>query len=195
MPASTTLPSVRWRTTSLRIAGINLLLLTVLGCAGTPDSKPVWAEASDVDITAFTTFSWASNADTPPAALLDRKIRDAIRSQLVLKGYRESIGTPDILVDHETIERDAVEQGNPVRIGIGVGSWGGNVGGSVGTSVDVGDKDRVVQQLRVNIRVVAPSEDREVWNGTTSPMEERPGADAVERAVVALMEEFPGRRS
>ena len=182
-------------TTPLRIASITTVLITALGCAGSTDSKPHWVEASDVDIPAFTTFGWASGADTRPAAILDRQIRDAIRVQLAQKGYRESTDAPEILVDHETIEQDAVEQGNPVRIGIGVGSWGGNVGGSVGTSVDVGEKDRIVQELRVNIRVLALSEDREVWNGTTAPMEERPNSDAIERAVACLLREFPDKRS
>jgi hypothetical protein len=176
----------------LRIASNAVVLTTALGCS-TPDSAPHWVEASDIDVAAFTTFGWASGAETLPAALIDRQIRDAIRAQLVGKGYQESARTPEFLVEHETLERDAVEQGNPVRIGIGVGSWGGNVGGSVGTSVDVGEKDRVVQELRVNIRVLARSEDREIWNGTTAPMAERPGAEAVERAVTSLMRNFPDR--
>lgn len=179
--------------TLLRIAISTAILSALVGCAGNQNAKPVWMEASDANIPAYTTFGWANSPDSPPVAIIDRQIRDAIRSQLLAKGYQESSTAPEILVEHETFERDAVQQGNPVRIGIGLGSWGGNVGGSVGTSVDVGEKNKVVQQVQVNVRVLSEAEGREVWNGTSTPMQASPAANEVERVVIRLMREFPAR--
>jgi len=178
----------------LRIAIAVSLVTLIFGCAGSPDAKPRWVEAPGVDIPAYTTFSWMSRSDESPVTILDNQIRDAIRTQLTAKGYVESSDEPDFLVDHETLEQDAIEQGNPVRIGIGVGSWGGNVGGSVGTSVDVGDKDKMVHQLRISIRALDPGDRREVWAGTTAPMAERPDASTVTRTVAGVMSAFPERR-
>jgi len=125
--------------------------------------------------------------------ILDNQIRAAVRAELVARGYREADDAPDFVVHHETIEGEAVEQGSPVRIGIGIGSWGGRVGGSVGTSVDVGGKDRVLQQQRIALRVLEPNERRELWVGTTAVLDERPDPAAIDRAVAALMKAFPGR--
>jgi hypothetical protein len=175
-----------------RSASLSFLFILLLGCASGPDSKPVWVSASDADFSAFDSFGWAG-PEREPATILDSQIRDAIRTQLLAKGYTEAAGEPDLLIRHETIEKDALKQGNPVRIGIGVGSWGGNVGGSVGTSVDVGEKDQLVQQLQIAIHALDPGEDREVWAGNTAALPERPDSAAVNRAVSSLLEGFPGK--
>lgn len=177
-----------------RLPLFSILLVTVLGCAGGAATKPRWVEAPDADLPGQTSFAWATGTGEPPTTILDTQIREAIRSRLVDNGYVETVDSPDFLVDHETLEQDAVEQGNPVRIGIGVGSWGRNVGGSVGTSVDVGEKDRLVQQLRVTVRALDPTDRRELWVGTTTPMPERPDAAAVNRAVTELMKAFPAKQ-
>jgi len=173
------------------IAVIVILAGTAAGCAGDPASRPEWVVASDADIPAFDTFGWEGSADATPVTLIDNQIRDAIRARLLAKGYVETTDNADFLISHETIERDAIKKGNPVRIGIGVGSWGGNVGGSVGTSVDVGEKDQVVQQLQLLIRALDANAEREVWVGTSAVLPERPDEDAVRRAVVDLLTGFP----
>jgi hypothetical protein len=173
------------------IAVIVILSSTCAGCAGDPVSRPEWVAASDANIPAFDTFGWEGPADTAPVTLIDNQIRDAIRDRLLAKGYVETTDNADFLISHETIERDAIRKGNPVRIGIGVGSWGGNVGGSVGTSVDVGEKDQVVQQLQLLIRALDASAEREIWIGTSAVLPERPDADAIQRAVVDLLAGFP----
>jgi hypothetical protein len=182
-------------TTGFRISIITALLLWAFGCAGGTGTKPRAAAAPDADIPAYASFGWGSRSANPPATILDNQIRNAVRAELLKKGYVESSEAPDFLVDHEAIEQQAVKKGNPVRIGVGVGSWGGNVGGSVGTSVDVGEKDQVLNQLSITIRALDPQDRRELWVGTTAALAERPAAEAVERAVAGLMMEFPGRRS
>lgn len=165
------------------------ILLTLLGCASGSNEKPVWVAASDVDFTVLETFGWENSAT--PGTIIDTEIRSAIGKELTAKGYQEVAANPDFLVTHETLERDAIKQGNPVRIGIGVGSWGGNVGGSVGTSVDVGEKDKMVHELRIAIHMLDAAGEREIWTGTSGAMPERPVAEAVNAAVSELLEAFP----
>ncbi len=173
------------------IATLFLITAVASGCAGDPNSKPAWVAASDVDFTRLDTFGW--ERDIEPATIVDTEIRQAIRTSLAAKGYEESSSSPDFLVSHETLERDAIKQGNPVRIGIGVGSWGGNVGGSVGTSVDVGEKDHLVHELQVAVRMLDSAGEREIWSGTTGAMPERPVAEAVSTAISDLLAAYPAR--
>lgn len=170
-----------------------LLLGVLLGCAADPDSRPNWAEAADIDVTGFASFAWRAPAGEP-ATIMDKRIREAIRSALTAKGYVEALDEADLLITHETIEEATVRRGNPVRIGIGVGSRGGNVGGSVGTSVDVGGKEEALDQLRVSIQALERVGNREAWVGTSAPLDQRPQPSAVDEAVADLMEGFPVRR-
>lgn len=164
------------------------------GCSSNPGAKPEWVEASGSNLPAVRTFGW-HGGESPPAAIIDNQIRDAIRAELISKGYVETADSPDMLIDHETIEQAAIEQGNPVRLGIGIGSWGGNVGGSVGTSVDVGDKEHIIQQLRILVRAMDPDSDSEMWLGRTAALSDQPTADAVAQALARLLAAFPTKKS
>lgn len=179
---------------SLRIAALAALLVSLLGCAGGEQSRPRWSEAPGVDVAGHTTFGWEDRTGKPPVTIVDNAIRDAIRARLVAKGYVESSADPDFLIHHEAIEQESVSQGSPVRLGIGIGTRSGNVGGSVGTSVDVGEKNNVTQQLRVTIRAIDPDDEREEWVGTTAAMPGQPDPKAVDRAVAGVMKGFPDKR-
>lgn len=170
------------------------VLMLALGCASSPDDKPQWVEAAGSDIAANATFGWESGA-APPASILDNQIRDAIRGELTGRGYVESADAPDFLIHHETFEQSAVKESNPVRLGIGLGSWGGSSGGSVGTSMDVGGGEKIVQQIRILVRALEPGSDTELWLGRTAPISEQPDAEAVGRAMAGLLKEFPARRT
>lgn len=173
--------------------GIVPLLLWAVGCATNSGDGPRWAEAPEVDLASYETYAWEDRTGAPPATILDNRIRDALRGELEGKGYRESAESPDFVLQHETIESEAVQEGRPLCIGIGLGSWGGRVGGSVGTSVDVGGQDRVRQEQRIAVRVLDPEAQRELWVGTTVALSERPEPEAIERALAALMAAFPDR--
>lgn len=175
------------------LALISCVSVTLTGCASDSANKPVWVSASDVDFSTLETFAWDGPADVAPVTILDNQIRESLRTQLTARGFKETSEDPDFLISHETIEHDALKKGNPVRIGVGVGSWGGNVGGSVGTSVDVGEKDQMVQQLKLEVHAVDPDQDREIWAGTSAPLPERPDAAAINRAIVDLMAGFPAK--
>ncbi len=68
-----------------------------------------------------------------PLRLLDRNIRGSITAELQRRGYAESQDGADLRIYYETASADKVET-NPVQVGVGIGSWGGNFGGSVNMS-------------------------------------------------------------
>ena len=65
---------------------------------------------------------------TPAAPRQEHPRRD--RNRDAAQGLHRVAGNPDLRIAYETAKAEKVEN-NPVRVGIGVGSWGGNVGGSV----------------------------------------------------------------
>ena len=170
-------------------------LVTLLGCAAGKTPKPDSMTAPGADIAAFKTFGWSSPAAQAPTTILDTNVHDAVRAQLVAKGYVETDASPDFRVGFDVTAYDVKKKSSPMRIGIGVGSWGGNVGGGVGTSVPVGGGDSAASENRLTIRAVDASTNKEVWIGTTTG-DIKQGLDqkAVEAAVASTMQSFPQRR-
>jgi len=178
-----------------------VLLVVLLGCAGGSTSKPESAVAPGADFAAYQTFGWQSASggpihSEPPPSIRDAGIYQAIRTQLIEKGYRETEGEPDFRISYETESYTTERQSSPVRIGVGVGSWGGNVGGGVGTSVPVGSQGVVAtRETRLTIRAVDPNTNRELWIGTTTgDLGQGLDSGVVEKAVASTMKEFPSRR-
>ena len=178
-----------------------VLPFLLLGCASGAGSKPESATAPGADIAGYASFGWepaggSPGAASPPLSIRDANIQGAIRTQLVRKGYREVEDEPDFRIRYETEAYTTEKKSNPVRIGVGVGSWGGNVGGGVSTSVPVGPQGVVAaRETRLTIRAVDPKSNREVWVGTTAgEIEEGLDGGAVEKAVAGTMKGFPARR-
>jgi hypothetical protein len=173
----------------------------LLGCATGGLSKPESTTAPGADLAAYRSFGWqsASGGPTPPdqpLSIRDANIQKAIRAQLVEKGYREDAETPDLRISFEEAAYLKEKTTSPVRIGIGVGSWGGNVGGGVGASVPVGSEGvTTTKESRLSIRAVDPNNNAEVWVGSvTGEIEHGLDAAAVDEAVASLLEGFPARR-
>jgi len=178
----------------LRVAVIFGLLVLMSGCSSGGQPKPDWDAAPGIDIPAFTTFGWVNEMSGSPNTMLETQISTALRSEFLKKGYVEPSDGPDFLVGYETVELELAKQSNPVRVGIGVGSWGSNVGGSVGTSVGVGGKDEVRLRNRLTVRALDPETSREVWTGITTTFEQRPNAAEIDRVVAGVMKGFPVKR-
>ena len=180
-------------------AGVLLFLL--LGCAsGASQTESV--TAPDADIAGYASFGWlpagdsAEGASERPLSIADANLYGAIRKQLVEKGYREVETNPDFRVGVETAPHTEEKSSRPFSIGVGMGSWGGNVGGGVSTSVPVGsERVTTTAETRITIRAVDVKSNREVWLGsTTRDVQEGLDAGVVEKAVAGLLEEFPSRR-
>lgn len=184
----------------LRNSAVILALCMLVGCASNAPPKPQSVTASDAEFDTYRTFGWdAGNkggTGAAPTTILDTNIENAIREQLLAKGYVENNDNPDFLVSYTTKPYIFEKKSNPFSIGIGVGSFGNNVGSSVGATVPVGGgtKENMMQQLV--IRALAPQSDKELWVGTsTSDTNQGFDAEAVKKAVDATMQGFPEKGS
>jgi hypothetical protein len=178
------------------LTGILALLAVALatGCASAPP-QPESMRDPGVDFAAFRTFGWAPapgvNEADQPLLLLDRSIRDAIGAEMRRRGYVESPDNPDLRIAYETASQEKIES-NPVRVGIGMGSWGGNFGGSV----NVGSPSvRNYREGTLVIHAIDAARNAEVWQGRVSG---RIGKESLEPAAVAVavataMRDFPAR--
>jgi hypothetical protein len=178
------------------LVGILVLIATALaaGCASAPP-QPESMRDPGADFSAYRTFYWAtapsvSDADAP-LLMLDRNIRDAIGAEMRRRGYVESAKSPDLRIAYDTASQEKIES-NPVRVGIGMGSWGGNFGGSV----NVGSPSvRNYQEGTLVIHAIDAGRNAEVWQGRVSSRIGKGSLEpaAVTAAVSAAMRDFPAR--
>ena len=178
---------------------IRLLLITALSgfivaCATTAPPRHESQSDPDTDIAAYRTFGWQQpdGQGDAPLRLLDVHIRNAIRAELTRRGYEESDEAADFKIGYEFASWDKVKS-NPFRIGIGVGSWGGNVGGSVGVGTPSVES---YQEGRLVVHAVDAQANKEVWLGTVVDRVDQSSleADAVARVVAITMQDFPTAR-
>jgi hypothetical protein len=173
------------------------------GCAS-GEQKPGSVTSPGANIPAYTTFSWpavggsATTTATPPLSILDQTIHDAIRAQLIAKGYREVETNPDFVIAYDVAPYQVEKKSSPpFSIGIGVGTFGGNVGGGVGATVPVGGGQGSESTLnRLTIRAADAKTNKEVWVGTaTADIKEGLDTSAVDKVVTGTMAGFPSRKT
>jgi hypothetical protein len=170
--------------------------LLVAGCTSTPP-EPESMRAPEVDFSAFRTYGWApseSAAGTDqPLQLLDQNLRRSISEELARRGYVPAgDATPDLLIAYQTASKEQVES-SPVRIGIGVGSWGGSGGGSVGVS---SSSLRNYREGTLVIHAIDAARNAEVWQGRISGKLTEGSLEpaAIKQAVATAMRDFPARQ-
>lgn len=178
------------------LAGILALLGLVLaaGCASAPP-QPESMRDPAADFASYRSFGWAPapgvSPTDAPLQLLDQHIRAAIAAEMKRRGYSEDQASPDLRIAYETASEEKVEN-NPVRVGIGVGSWSGNFGGSV----SVGSPSvRSYQEGTLVIHAIDSGRNAEVWQGRISGRVSKGSLEqsAVAAAVAAAMRDFPTR--
>ena len=187
---------------SLRMRNFAAVLpFVLLGCTTGTFSKPESVTAAGVDLAAYSSFGLRSPSERgasadQPQSILEANIRDSIRTELIEKGYREGEAGADLLIGYEAVPYLREKSSSPVRIGVGVGSWGGSVGSAVDASIPVGREGvTTTRESRLTIRAVDPRSNREVWVGTTTgDFEQGLDAGLVEKAVADILEGFPARR-
>jgi Domain of unknown function (DUF4136) len=166
------------------------------GCAS-PPPKPETMRDPSVNFTNFRTFGWtaggAVDAGDAPLKLLDANIRAAITDVMKRKGYVEAAAdaTPDLRMAYETASAEKVES-NPVRIGIGVGSWGGHMGGSVSMG---SPSVRNFTEGTLVVHAIDTARNAEVWQGRVSGKTTKGSVEpaAINQAVAQAMADFPVR--
>lgn len=171
-----------------------IALAALIGACASPEPQPESMRDPDADFAAFRTFAVGTAPGTgadEPLQLLDRNIRAAIADEMRRRGYVEATEQPDLRMVYETASAERVES-NPVRIGVGVGSWGGNVGGSVSMgSPSLHD----YQEGTLLIHAVDGAKNAEVWQGRVSGRITKGSLEpaAIARAVSTAMRDFPAR--
>lgn len=179
----------------VRPAVLAVLAAALAGCATTSAPERRSMKDPGTDFAAYRTFAWrhalAEGGDDAPLRMLDVNIRSAVTAELVKRGYAEDAAAPQFLVTWETSVKEKVKS-SPVRFGIGMGSWGGNVGGSVSMGTP---SVKNYQEGELVVRAIDAAKNTEVWYGTVSGEVDRSklDAEAVARAVAVAMQDFPAR--
>jgi len=171
-----------------------LACLMLAGCAATPP-QPESMRDPTANFSSYRTFGWApapgvSGTDAP-LQLLDRNIRESIVAEMRRKGYEESAESPDLRIAYETASTEKIES-QPVRVGVGVGSWGGNVGGSI----NVGTPSvRNYKEGTLVIHAIDSARNAEVWQGRIASRLSKGSTEpaAIAAAVGTAMRDFPAR--
>jgi len=175
-----------------RVLVVLSLALLVAGCA-TPPPEPVSMRDPAVNFAAFKTYGWSPAAATSdqPLRLLDQNIRAAISAELQRRGYVESAEQPNLRIAYETASAQKVKS-NPVRIGVGIGSWGGNAGGSVSMG---SPSVQSYQEGSLVIHAVDAARNTEVWQGSVAGQMNKGSVEpaAINQAVARAMKDFPVR--
>jgi len=149
----------------------------------------------NADFASYRTYGWAAapgaNSADAPLQLLDQNIRAAVAAEMERRGYSEDQASPDLRIAYETASAEKLES-NPVRVGIGVGGWGGNVGGSL----NVGSPSvRSYQEGTLVIHAIDADRNAEVWQGRVSGRASGGSLEpaAIASAVSSAMRDFPAR--
>jgi hypothetical protein len=166
----------------------------LLGACASPPPQPESVRDPGAPWASYATYGWSPapgvDGTDPPLLMLDQNIRRAIAGELQRRGYTES-ATPDLRIAYQTTRKDVVES-SPVRVGVGMGSWGGNFGGSV----NVGSPSlRNYQEGTLVIHAIDNARNAEVWQGRVSGKITKGSTEpaAVTTAVQAAMRDFPER--
>lgn len=101
-------------------------------------------------------------------------------------------------VGFSRVDRGQVRTRPPVTIGLGGGSFGGNVGLGGGASFGVGGKTRTVYGSELTVQLRRRGDSTLIWEGRAiaETLEGQPGAqpvDSANRMAAALFRGFPGQ--
>jgi len=176
--------------------GLAIIATLLVGACTSAPPQPESMRDPSADFASYSTYGWSPapgvSSTDQPLLILDQNIRRAIAAEMQRRGYTESADDPDLRLSYETASEDKVES-NPVRVGIGVGSWGGSFGGSV----NVGSPSlRNYREGTLVIHAVDAARNAEVWQGRISGRltQGSTEAAAVSSAVAAAMKDFPVRK-
>jgi hypothetical protein len=187
------LSSGRWFVALVLACGV----LGVGGCASPSPSQAESMRDPQANFSSYRTYGFGGeksiDGTDEPLKLLDANIRSAIGTELRRRGYVEAAAdaTPDLRIVYETASADKLEN-NPVRVGVGVGSWGGSVGGSV----NVGSPSvRNYREGTLVVHAIDTARNAEVWQGRVSKKITKGSLEpaAIATAVSAAMRDFPPR--
>ena len=172
------------------VAAILVASILAAACVS-PPPKPETMRDPQANFTSFKTFGWSDAGNGEPVKILDSQLRTAIAAELQRRGYAQAApgATPDLRISYEAAAQEKL-QNNPVRIGIGVGSYGSNGGGSVG----VGSSSvKNVREGTLVIHAIDSTRNAEVWQGRYAANIGKGNVDQarINQAVAKAMQDFP----
>lgn len=179
-----------------RIAILLGLLLTA-GCQST-NVNTDYDTGTDFD--KFHRYQWqdeADNVDAQYEPLLGSRVKTALEDQLAnrfdVAGTAEK---PDFLVRFYARPVKKLVDDRP-QMGIGVGSYGGNVGTGISMSFPIGG-NKFDQQAEIVIDFLEPGSRKLLWRGTRvvdlSSSQPDLNTQQVGKAVAEILREFPPQR-
>jgi hypothetical protein len=177
---------------------ITALSLTA-ACMNTAPAKPESQIDPNANIPQLNSYGWqpAQNglvSTDVTQRKFDEGVRKAIETTLTHKGYSQTATDPDLIVSYEIGEYDKKKSSSPFSVGVGMGSWGGNVGGGVGMSTPVGGSS-ATKENRLTIHVVSRKADKEVWVGTmTGTLAPGSSTGDINAFVAQTLSDFPAKR-
>ena len=184
---------------SLFVIGAAALALS--GCASY-NQAPVDATRYHLDgpiaRTTFTVEPLRTNDTISPEY---QAFADAVQAQLVALDFvpTKDVASSGYIVGMSLTRAPmgVIEKQSPFRIGLGGGSFGGNVGVGGGASVGIGGGPRQVIGTERAVQLRRRSDDTVVWEGravTQSVVGEKDNAtsDLAQRLAAALFKGFPG---
>ena len=144
------------------------LCAVLAACMTNSSAKPESHIDPNANIGAMKTFGWQpanSNLVSTDVTqrLFDENIKNAINNDMARKGYAATETDPDLLLSYD-ISAYEKSKNNPFSVGVGMGSWGGNMGGGVG--VNTGGGSSTVSESRLTVHAVDRKTDKEVYLGT-----------------------------
>ncbi len=178
----------------MRIFPVTLVALSFGGCA---------ASIPPVEVTRFhlgtAIPAGAVRVETPPS-LEGATYAAAVGRAMARIGYADAVGAAESLYTAKTsftrLTREEAKK-SPFSIGIGGGSFGGNVGVGLGASIPIGGKTRQIIVTRLSVQLIRKADATMVWEGKaeTSAPSTAPAAQpglAAEKLANALFKDFPG---
>ena len=175
-------------------------LAVLAGCATTSD---------DVDVTRFHVAEPAASGrvllqplDPQEAGTLEfRTYAEIVAGALERNGFEvvndRSQANLIGLFDYDRVTREALAERSPVSVGVGGGTFGGNVGVGLGTSFGLGGKKGDIVTNLLELRLIRAADDQVVWEGRAtseareSEAEASPAA-ALPRLAAGLLRDYPG---
>jgi len=183
----------------MRVRALSIFAAFTLlsACMNNAPAKPESKIDPNANIPVLKTFGWQPSTTNLVSTdvtqrKFDESIRQSISTTLSRKGYTETATDPDLLVSYEIGAYDKTKS-NPFSVGVGMGSWGGNMGGSVG--VGTGGGSRTVQESRLTISIVERKSDKEVFVGSmTGTLAPGASSNDVGGVVSQALQDFPAKR-
>ncbi|WP_269617876.1 DUF4136 domain-containing protein [Zhongshania sp. BJYM1] len=171
-----------------------LLLLTLSGCS-TTDVVTDYNPRADFSRYERYTISDTSGADKAVSPFVVDNVKESLERQLKVGLYKlaNSPENSDFLVRYYVAEAAETIDRSP-RIGLGLGSFGGNFGVSTSVGVPLG-KDKIVRNIQIIIDLLNPADKKLTWRGSIvielDDRDPKANANAIERAVTEIWHQFP----